>query len=135
MEEMPVTTLVALCGFGLGLVFGATVQRTDFCTMGAISDIVLMGQWNRFRAWILAIAVAILGSQALHGAGVADLNESIYLTLNFGWAGAIVGGLMFGFGMTLAGGYPGEDFFWRLSGVLPGRAAAASGSWIGSGGG
>ncbi len=104
MEEMPVTTLVALCGFGLGLVFGATVQRTDFCTMGAISDIVQMRHWNRFRAWILAIAVAILGSQALHLAGVADLNESIYLSLNLGWAGAIVGGLMFGFGMTLAGG-------------------------------
>ncbi len=104
MEEMPVTTLVALCGFGLGLVFGATVQRTDFCTMGAISDIVLMRRWNRFRAWLLAIAVAILGSQALHLAGVADLNQSIYLGLDLGWAGAILGGLMFGFGMTMAGG-------------------------------
>jgi len=104
MESMPVTTLVGLCGFGLGLVFGATVQRTDFCTMGAISDGVLMGDWSRFRAWLLAVAVAILGSQALHLGGVVDLNESIYLTLNFGWAGAIVGGLMFGFGMTLAGG-------------------------------
>lgn len=104
MEQMPVTTLVGLCGFGLGLIFGATVQRTDFCTMGAISDMVLMGNRNRFRAWILAIAVAVLTSQALHLAGAVDLNESIYLTLNVGWAGAIVGGLMFGFGMTLAGG-------------------------------
>jgi hypothetical protein len=36
--------------------------------------------------------------------GTVDLNKSIYLTTNFGWAGAIVGGLMFGFGMTFAGG-------------------------------
>jgi hypothetical protein len=72
--------------------------------MGAISDIVLMADWTRFRAWMLAIAVAILGSQALHGTGVVDLNESIYLTTNLGWVGAIIGGLLFGFGMTMTGG-------------------------------
>jgi uncharacterized membrane protein YedE/YeeE len=52
----------------------------------------------------LAIAVAILGSQALHLAGVVDLGKSIYLTPSLGWLGAILGGLLFGFGMTLAGG-------------------------------
>jgi uncharacterized membrane protein YedE/YeeE len=104
MDELAVSTVVGALGFGLGLIFGATAQRTNFCTMGAISDIVLMEDWNRFRAWLLAIAVAILGSQALHLAGVVDLNQSIYLTSNFGWAGAIIGGLLFGFGMTLTGG-------------------------------
>ena len=53
---------------------------------------------------MLAIATAIFGSQALHSLGVVDLGTSIYLTTNFGWFGAILGGLMFGFGMTLAGG-------------------------------
>jgi uncharacterized membrane protein YedE/YeeE len=104
MEELPVSTVVGALGFGLGLVFGATAQRANFCTMGAISDIVFMGDWNRFRAWLLAIAVAILGSQLLHLSGVVDLNQSIYLTSNFGWAGAIIGGLLFGFGMTMTGG-------------------------------
>jgi uncharacterized membrane protein YedE/YeeE len=33
-----------------------------------------------------------------------DINKSIYLTSNLGWLGAIIGGGMFGFGMTLAGG-------------------------------
>lgn len=104
MDQMPVATTVALLGFALGGIFGATALRTNFCTMGAISDLVLMGNWNRFRAWMLAIATAMLVSQGMHAAGVVDLGESIYLSPNLGWFGAILGGLMFGFGMTLAGG-------------------------------
>ena len=104
MEDLPITTVVASLGFGLGLVFGITVQRTNFCTMGSISDIVFMGDWTRFRAWMLAIAVAILGSQALQVSETVDLGESIYLTTNLGWLGAVLGALMFGFGMTMAGG-------------------------------
>lgn len=104
MEGLPIKYVVATLGFVLGAAFGATAQRTNFCTMGAISDIVFMQDWNRFRAWMLAIAVAVLGSQGLHLMGMIDLNKSIYLTTNFGWAGAIVGGLLFGFGMTMTGG-------------------------------
>ena len=104
MEEFPVKYVVATLGLALGAVFGATAQKTNFCTMGAISDIVFMGSWNRMRAWLLAIAVAIVGSQALHLAGLVDLNKSVYLTPSFGWLGAIVGGALFGFGMTLGGG-------------------------------
>jgi uncharacterized membrane protein YedE/YeeE len=104
MEEIPVTTMIGTIGFGLGVFFGAVAQRTDFCTMGSISDIVFMGSWNRFRAWVLAIAVATVASQAMHIGGLIDLNKSIYLTPNLGWAGAIIGGLLFGFGMTMTGG-------------------------------
>jgi uncharacterized protein len=104
MPDLSVNTLVSLLGFGAGIVFGATAQRTNFCTMGAISDMVYLQDYRRFRAWLLAIAVAIVGSQAMHLAGAIDLNKSIYLTPNLGWLGAIVGGLMFGFGMTLTGG-------------------------------
>ncbi len=104
MEELPLTTTIGILGFLLGCVFGATAQRTNFCTMGSISDMVFMGNWDRFRAWLLAIAVAILGTQMLSGLGLIDLTKSIYLTPNLGWAGAIIGGLLFGFGMTLGGG-------------------------------
>jgi uncharacterized membrane protein YedE/YeeE len=104
MGELPVTTLVAGLGFLLGLAFGAVAQQTSFCTMGALSDIVYMQDWGRFRAWMLAVATALVGSQALHLAGLVDLNKSIYLTANFGWAGAILGGLLFGYGMVMTGG-------------------------------
>ena len=56
MEEISVTTLIATLGFGIGAVFGVTAHRTNFCTMGAISDMVFMGDWNRFRAWMLAVS-------------------------------------------------------------------------------
>ena len=72
--------------------------------MGAISDMVIMGDLNRVRAWMLAIAVATLGGQLLHQFAVVDLGGSIYLAPNLGLGGAVIGGLMFGFGMTLAGG-------------------------------
>ncbi|MGQ0662845.1 MAG: YeeE/YedE family protein [Pseudomonadota bacterium] len=104
MPEIPIKILVATLAFVLGFAFGATAQRTNFCTMGAISDLVVMGDYRRFRAWLLAIALAILGSQTLHLAGAIDLDTSIYLAPSLGWLGAVTGGLMFGFGMTLAGG-------------------------------
>ena len=104
MGELSVTTIVGLGGFVIGMVFGAVVQRTDFCTMGGISDLVLMGDGRRFRAWLLAITVAIIGTQALYFGGVIDINKSIYLSANLGWLGAIIGGAMFGFGMTQTGG-------------------------------
>ena len=104
MENIPTGIIVAISGFVLGIVFGGTAHKTNFCTMGAISDIVFMEDWNRFRAWMLAAGVAILGSQTLYQMEVIDLSKAIYLTPNFGWFGAILGGLIFGFGMTLGSG-------------------------------
>jgi Sulphur transport len=59
------THLVAALGFALAFAFGAVAQRTHFCTMGAVADIVGMGHWGRMRMWLLAIAVAILGASTL----------------------------------------------------------------------
>lgn len=96
--------LANLGGLLLGLVFGAVVQRSNFCTMGAISDMVLLGDTSRLRSWILAIAVAMLGSQLLHLGSLVDLKASIYTGTSLNWLGAILGGLLFGFGMVQAGG-------------------------------
>lgn len=104
MGDIPVTTLVALAAFVAGGVLGAVAQLTHFCTMGALSDVVYMGDWRRMRSWLLAIAVAIIVTQGLSAAGMINISKSIYLNSNFGWLGAIIGGVLFGFGMTLAGG-------------------------------
>jgi uncharacterized membrane protein YedE/YeeE len=96
--------LVVWGGFIIAFVFGFVGNRTNFCTMGAVSDIVNMGDWNRMRMWLLAIAVAILGSFGLEAAGVIKLSNSIYLTPNFTWLSYVVGGLVFGVGMTLGSG-------------------------------
>ena len=103
MEWEPVYK-VALLSFLVGIVFGAVVNKTNFCTMGAVSDWVNMGNKGRLRAWFLAIGIAILVTQVMQFNGLIDIGQSIYLTPNFGWLGYLVGGFLFGVGMTLASG-------------------------------
>ncbi len=95
---------LAVGGFIIGYVFGYVVYRTNFCTMGSLSDILSFGDYRRFRSWLLAIAVSILGAQLLQAVGVVDLSRSMYLAPSFNWAGNILGGLLFGCGMVFAGG-------------------------------
>lgn len=100
---------LAIGGLVIGFLFGAIVFRTNFCTMGSVSDIVNLGDWRRFRAWVLAAVTALVGAQVLHGFGVVDLTKSMYLGSMFNWFGYIVGGLIFGFGMVFAGGCPSRN--------------------------
>ena len=95
---------VALWGFLVAVAFGAIANKTNFCTMGAVSDWVFLDDKNRLRAWFLAIGIAILGAQFLQSQGHIDLGKSIYLAANFGWLGHALGGFLFGVGMTLGGG-------------------------------
>lgn len=97
------STIVWL-GLAIGLAFGFVGHRSHFCTMGAVSDILAMGSWTRMRMWLLAIGVAIVGSGSLHVAGQVDLTKSIYSGGQLLWLSHLVGGALFGVGMTLAGG-------------------------------
>ena len=104
MDELLVAHVVAVWGFGIALAFGMVANKTQFCTMGALSDWVNFGSLTRFRAWLLAMAVAIALSQAMQLMGWIDLSTAIYRSSNFGWLGNSVGGLLFGIGMTLGPG-------------------------------
>ncbi len=95
---------VPLGGFAIGVAFGAVVDRTGFCTMGAISDWIVLGDTARLRGWFMAIAVAMLGTQLLHLIGAIDLSRAIYTGSRLTWLGHVAGGCAFGIGMTLAGG-------------------------------
>jgi uncharacterized protein len=106
---------VVLGGFALAFIFGAVANRTNFCTMGAVSDVVNMGSWGRMRMWLLAIAVAILGTHALQLAGLIDLTNSFYVRSNVRWLSYIAGGFLFGVGMTLGSGC-GSKTLVRLGG-------------------
>jgi uncharacterized membrane protein YedE/YeeE len=90
--------------FALAFIFGAVGNKTHFCTMGAVSDWINMGDLSRMRMWLLAIAVAILGMSALTLAGMVDPAKSIYPAPNFTWLSYLVGGFLFGVGMTLGSG-------------------------------
>jgi len=92
--------------FVIAFVMGFVANKTNFCTMGAISDWVNMGDLGRFRAWLLAIAVAMLGVIILEFTGVIDVSSSFppYRAGQLIWAENLLGGIIFGIGMTLASG-------------------------------
>jgi uncharacterized protein len=95
---------VLWASFIFSFIFGAIAQRTHFCTMGAVSDIVNMGDWMRMRQWALAAGVAMLGFAALVWLGKLDPTKTLYASGRVMWLSALVGGAMFGFGMVLASG-------------------------------
>ncbi len=98
-------TLEVLWGaFLLSAAFGALVQRTNFCTMGAVADVVSMGDWTRLRQWALAAGVATLGFAVLAWAGVLAADKTLYASPRWLWLSALAGGAVFGFGMVLASG-------------------------------
>ena len=73
------STLVIGGGFAVAFAFGLVAAKTNFCTMGALSDIVNMGHWGRMRMWMLTVAVAIIGTTALSALGLVDLPKSVPL--------------------------------------------------------
>ena len=98
------THQVLWAAFGLALLFGALCQRTGFCTMGAIADVYTMRDWRRARIWVLAIAVAVVGFNGMAVLGVVNPAASIYTGPRVLWLSAMLGGVLFGFGMVLASG-------------------------------
>ncbi len=96
---------------------GAVVNKTNFCTMGAVSDMVNIGDYGRFRAWLLAIAVALIGVVVLESFSLVNINAAFppYRSGELIWAENLLGGLMFGIGMTLASGC-GNKCLVRLGG-------------------
>src|SRR6185295_841659 len=108
MSENPALTL-AIGGLVVGFAFGAIVFRANYCAMGSLSDIYNFGDYRRFRAWILAAATALVGTQLLEISGAVALDKSMYLTPSLNWLGHVLGGLMFGVGMVLTGGCPSRN--------------------------
>ena len=103
--------------FVLALFLGAVVNKTNFCTMGAVSDVVNMGDWGRMRAWLLAIGVAVLGVVLLEAMSLVDPDRAFppYRMGQLLLAENILGGLLFGIGMTLASGC-GNKMLIRIGG-------------------
>jgi uncharacterized membrane protein YedE/YeeE len=90
--------------FAVTFVLGATMQKTGFCSMGAIADIFIISSWNRLRQWFLAIGTAIIGFTLLAHLGWIDSLKSFYTGNKFLWLSTIIGSVLFGFGMVLASG-------------------------------
>jgi len=93
---------VLWASFAFSGIFGAIAQRTHFCTMGALSDVINMGDWSRMRQWALVMATAMAGFALLSWSGQIDPQQSLYHTTKWLWLSTLLGGALFGIGMVLA---------------------------------
>ncbi|NBD30032.1 MAG: YeeE/YedE family protein [Alphaproteobacteria bacterium] len=90
-------------GLGLGLLFGILAQRTRFCLRRAIAG----EQAERRPAagvWLMALAVALLGTQAAVAQGWIGFDSHRFLAADLPWLAIVAGGVLFGIGMVLTRG-------------------------------
>lgn len=93
-------------GLVLGVLLGIVLQRSSFCARAALADAFEGRDKARLRAFLLAVAVTLLGTQALAAFGLLDLAATPYLRASVPLLGLVLGGVTFGAGMMLAGGCP-----------------------------
>ncbi|TFY98201.1 YeeE/YedE family protein [Ramlibacter humi] len=103
-ELLSLQHLVLFLAFLASLAFGAVVQATGFCTMGAVADAVTLRDFTRGRQWALAAATAMLGFAALAFLGILTAPQTLYASTRWLWLSALAGGAVFGFGMVLSSG-------------------------------
>ncbi len=107
MDAVEISTLsktVLAATFAITFLLGAVMQKTGFCSMGAVSDIFIMSSWGRLKQWFLAIGVAMIGFALMSYVGQIDPLKSVYTGSKFLWLSSVVGSTLFGMGMVLASG-------------------------------
>ena len=92
-------TLILALGIGLGFV----LQKSRFCLVSVLRDPILIGMTQLTRAFILLLGISILGF-ALVSWGASQSNMPLRLNVFPLGVHTIVGGILFGIGMVLAGG-------------------------------
>lgn len=100
---MPEIDWIIAGGFLAGALAGAAARFGRLCTMSAIEDALVGHDYRGAKAWGLAIAVAIAATQAGIYFGVIDVGRALHLSPRLHLAGTILGGTLFGLGMTLVG--------------------------------
>ncbi|MEM1363838.1 MAG: YeeE/YedE family protein [Pseudomonadota bacterium] len=103
LELMGEANAAAMIGLIGGIALGLAARLGRFCTLGAIEDMLYGSDDRRMRMWAIAIATAVLGTQAAIAWGFLEGAQTAYLDRVWNPAGTIIGGLIFGYGMALSG--------------------------------
>ena len=103
MTSLPEPFLVAFVGLFGGVLLGLAARLGRFCTMGSIEDFLYAQNDTRLRMWGTAIGVGVVGTFLLSRLGMLDLGQTYYYSVAWMPVASILGGLIFGYGMALAG--------------------------------
>jgi len=103
MIDAPFSFFIAFLGLLGGFAIGFVARQSNFCTLGAIEETYYGTERSRLRTWVLAVGVALAGTQALDFAGIISLKQSFYLEPELRLIGSVLGGMLFGLGMALVG--------------------------------
>lgn len=101
---MPQLELALWAGFAIGMVFGACGQVTGFCLHRGLQQFWSGRDGYQLHAFALALAVALAGTQVVNASGLVDISRSLYLAPRYSWLLMAIGGVMFGYGMSLSNG-------------------------------
>jgi uncharacterized protein len=90
-------------GFLAGAIAGGAARFGRLCTMSAIEDALIARDRRAAKAWGLAIASAIGFTQLFAAVGWFELGRTLYANPQLHILGALLGGALFGLGMSLVG--------------------------------
>ena len=68
--------VLALAGVRVGLVFGATAERSQFCLRASTVEVAEGHAGPRFSIWLIAFFAALTLTQGLIAAGALDVTEA-----------------------------------------------------------
>ncbi len=103
MDVLPIGAIAALIGLATGMVLGLAARLGEFCTLGAIESAVYGDDQRRLRMWGIVLGSAIFLTFLLGGAGLIDIEATLYHSVTWNPAASVLGGVTFGYGMALAG--------------------------------
>lgn len=103
MESLPFGALAALVGLFGGIILGLAGRMGHFCSLGALESAIYGDDQTRLRMWGIALGTAIIGVYTLNTLGIFDFSLSFYHQVKWNPFASIVGGLLFGYGMAMAG--------------------------------
>lgn len=105
LAEFGVTEPMLVAVFGLvgGVVLGLAARLGRFCTLGAIEDLIYGGSDIRMRMWVLAVGIAVMGVFGLEALGFVAPHKTFYIASGWNPLAHIAGGVLFGWGMAVAG--------------------------------
>lgn len=94
---------VLLIGAIGGILLGLAARLGRFCTLGMIEDVHYGQDYGRMWMWVTALGTALVVNFGADALGIVNLPSTLYLSNSYSVLGAIVGGLLFGYGMAQAG--------------------------------